>query len=195
MNLSLKHILTAFVALGVASVLYVLFSSMGGGGRYDSNGFETRGDMARFVFVSERPRFPGAAFSNDAGEPTKVDDFRGRLVLVNLWATWCAPCLVEMPALDRLQEKLGGDEFEVVAISLDKDANKAREWLDTNGIRHLSFYNDQTMKLHEDFGAAGLPTSYLIDPKGRLIGYLEGDAAWDADDAEALINFLKETRS
>ena len=133
---------------------------------------------------------------NDTQQIVQIDDFRGRVVLVNLWATWCAPCLVEMPALDRLQETLGGDDFEVVAISLDKNADKAREWLKTNEIDNLAFYTDERLTLHADFGAKGLPTSYLIDPKGRLIGYLEGDAAWDAADAETLIeHFINKAKN
>ncbi len=197
MTSPLKHILTGFVAIGVLALLYVLFSAMLSNpprAVSDTGGsFEAHGDMARFVIVSERPEFPSAPFSNDAGAPVRVADFSGKFILVNLWATWCPPCLVEMPALDRLQAKLGGDQFEVVAISLDKNAQKARDWLKTNGINNLAFYNDQTLKLHEDFGAAGLPTSYLIDANGRLVGYLEGDAAWDADDAETLIEHFIET--
>lgn len=185
----------AFVAFGVLSIVYIVFAAMMGPSPLSDEGFETQGDMARFVFVSEQPEFPGSAFVKESGEPTQISDFKGRVTLVNLWATWCAPCLTEMPSLDRLQKKLGSDRFEVVAISLDKDAQKARDWLNTNTIENLAFYNDPTMKLHEEFGAAGLPTSYLVDASGRLVGYLEGDAAWDADDAEALIEHIVDTRS
>ncbi len=196
MNLSLKHILTAFVAIGVLSMIYVLGAAMLTPSSVDSSGFETSGDMEKFVIVSERPDFSKAGFMNDTQQIVQIDDFRGRVVLVNLWATWCAPCLVEMPALDRLQETLGGDDFEVVAISLDKNADKAREWLKTNEIDNLAFYTDERLTLHADFGAKGLPTSYLIDPKGRLIGYLEGDAAWDAADAETLIeHFINKAKN
>ncbi len=196
MSLSLKHILTAFVAIGVLSMIYVLGAAMLTPSSVDSSGFETSGDMEKFVIVSERPDFSKAGFMNDTQQMVQIDDFRGRVVLVNLWATWCAPCLVEMPALDRLQETLGGDDFEVVAISLDKNADKAREWLKTNEIDNLAFYTDERLTLHADFGAKGLPTSYLIDPKGRLIGYLEGDAAWDAADAETLIeHFINKAKN
>ena len=196
MNSSLKHILTAFVAIGVLSMIYVLGAAMLTPSSVDRSGFETSGDMEKFVIVSERPDFPKAAFMNDAEQPVQIGDFRGRVVLVNLWATWCAPCLVEMPALNRLQERLGGEDFDVIAISLDKNADKARQWLKDNEINNLAFYSDQRLTLHDDFGAAGLPTSYLIDPKGRLIGYLEGDAAWDAADAESLIeHFVNQTKN
>ncbi len=192
MNSSLKHILTVFVAIGVLSLIYVIGAAMMGEPSNRNSGFVPGGDMARFVIVSERPEFPKVPFTNKLGSKVRVTDFGGQVILVNLWATWCGPCLVEMPALDRLQEALGGSRFKVVAISLDRDPDKARDWMETNGIRNLDFFNDQTLKLHEDFGAAGLPTSYLIDPKGRLIGYLEGDAAWDADDAQILIEHFIE---
>ena len=195
MSLSLKHILTAFVAIGVLSMIYVLGAAMLTPSHVDTSGLETSGDMEKFVIVSELRDFPKANFMNDAQQTVSIGDFNGRVVLVNLWATWCAPCLVEMPALNRLQESLGGDDFEVVAISLDKNADKAREWLKNNEINSLAFYSDQRQTLHADFGANGLPTSYLVDPTGRLIGYLEGDAAWDADDAETLIeHFINQAK-
>jgi thiol-disulfide isomerase/thioredoxin len=140
------------------------------------------------AFIRKAGDLPNAAFQNASGQPVTLENFRGRVVLLNLWATWCIPCRKEMPALDRLQVALGGADFEVVALSLDRGgAATSKKFLDTTGATKLALYVDPTAKLANEFKAIGLPTTILIGRDGREIGRLLGPAEWDADDAKALI--------
>ena len=123
---------------------------------------------------------------NDAdGRAHTLADFRGKLVLLNIWATWCEPCREEMPALDRLQVKLGGERFQVVALSVDQQGSAiARRFYAETGIKALPLYIDPTAKAAFTVDAAGLPVSLLIDRQGREIGRHLGAVKWD--DAEVV---------
>lgn len=137
----------------------------------------------------ERPLpAPDIRFTDAEGRTLDLSDFRGKVVLVNLWATWCVPCVKEMPALDRLQAALGGDGFEVVAISSDLHGLEAVEpFYAAHGLEHLAIYTDPRGSVARAFGAPGLPTSILLDARGREVGRLIGDAEWDSRAARALI--------
>ena len=114
--------------------------------------------------------------------------FRGRVVLVNFWATWCIPCLREMPTLNGLEKALGGPDFAVAAISIDRGgAATAAPWLEQNGIKDLALYLDPESRAAFAFRARELPVSVLIDRKGRVVGRMTGPAEWDAPEAQALI--------
>jgi len=131
---------------------------------------------------------PEIAFKDGDGNPLSLAAWRGRVVLVNLWATWCAPCRREMPALDRLQAKLGGDDFEVVAISVDRKGIAASsKFLDDAGAENLALYVDESFQVARDFRVPGLPVTILIDRQGREVGRLTGPAEWDSEDALSLI--------
>ncbi len=133
---------------------------------------------------------PQASFSDAAGRELTLADFKGRVVLLNFWATWCAPCVREMPTLDRVQGKLSGQGLSVVAVSEDRGGLEAvGPFLKQLGLRHLEIYLDPRGTLAREFGLAGLPTTLLIDAEGRLVGGLEGPAEWDSDDALALIRY------
>ena len=136
---------------------------------------------------------PEAAMTDGDGNPVTLQDFAGQVVLLNFWATWCAPCVREMPSLDRLQAALGPEGLAVVAVSEDRAGLKAVEpfFLET-GLEHLEIYLDPKGKFWREFGVRGLPTTYLIDRQGRLIGAMEGPAEWDEEDAVALIRFYLE---
>jgi thiol-disulfide isomerase/thioredoxin len=150
-----------------------------------------RGEVAALTLSQNPQRLPDLAFFGDGGKPIKLSDFRGRTVLLNLWATWCVPCRKEMPALDQLARQTG-DKFEVVAINLDtRDREKPKRFLAEIGVSKLAYYEDpsggvfQTLK---SIGRApGLPTSILIDGAGCEIGYLAGPAEWASADALALV--------
>lgn len=151
-----------------------------------------RGEVAGVV-VPDSPRpVPQLAFKNAEGQDVTLADFKGRTVLLNLWATWCAPCRHEMPALNSLQAELGGEDFEVVAVSIDtQEPQKARDFLEELKIADLGFYADASARIFQELKmvgrAVGLPTTLLIDAEGCEIGYLPGPADWAADDAKALI--------
>lgn len=149
-----------------------------------------RGNIGAFV-VHPSPRTPPAlTFSELDGTPRTLADFRGRIVLVNFWATWCAPCIEEMPALDRLQETLGGQDFTVLALSTDRQGRSLVEpFLGKLGLRKLSTHLDPKGEAMRALGIRGLPTTILFDREGREVGRLEGAAAWDSPEAGALIRF------
>lgn len=148
------------------------------------------GDMAKFVPATDRRPVPEIAFIDADGRRVGFEDFAGKIVLVNLWATWCAPCVKEMPALDRLQAALGGDDFEVVAISVDRGGRKVVDpFFADLGLSDLSIYLDPQGLTMRGLKPRGLPTSILVGRDGVELGRLEGDAEWDAEEAEALIKY------
>ena len=150
------------------------------------------GEVAALTMASAPLRLPDLAFEDADGKPRKLSDWRGRTVLVNLWATWCVPCRKEMPALDRLQAKLGGKNFDVVAINIDtRDPEKPRSFLKEANLNRIGYFSDQKAKVFQDLKAAGralgMPTSVLVDGQGCEIGTIAGPAEWDSDDAVKLI--------
>jgi thiol-disulfide isomerase/thioredoxin len=148
----------------------------------------SQGHMAAFVFKKEPETLPDVRFQDANGAEKTLADWRGKVVLVNLWATWCAPCRKEMPALDRLQRELGSSKFEVVAISVDRTGLAgARKFLDETNVQNLALYADPTTKLSSALKAVGLPITLLLDTEGREIGRLVGPAEWDSEDAKRLI--------
>lgn len=146
-------------------------------------------EMAAFVKRANPEALPAFTFQGKDGKALTIADFKGKTILLNLWATWCAPCRHEMPALDRLQAAMGSDKFEVVALSLDKDGvDKAQKFLGEIKVSHLNFYIDPTGKEGFNLKPVGLPTTLLIDAEGREIGRLAGPAEWDSEAAKALIS-------
>jgi thiol-disulfide isomerase/thioredoxin len=146
------------------------------------------GAMKNFTF-SDPPKPPvDGEFRTLDDKPASFADFRGKFTLVNLWATWCVPCRKEMPGLDKLAEKLGGEKFQVVVLALDRAGlNKVKAFLDDVGVKHAKPYIDPTTRLGRALGAFGMPTTILLDPDGREIGRLIGEAEWDTPDAIKLI--------
>jgi thiol-disulfide isomerase/thioredoxin len=151
-----------------------------------------RGEVAAVNVAKSPLKLPNLAFADAAGKPVRLADFRGRTVLLNLWATWCVPCRKEMPALDALQGKLGGPGFEVVAVNIDtRDADKPKRFLNEIGVDKLAYYADPSAKTFQDLKAIGrafgMPTTLLIDPRGCEIASVAGPAEWASDDAVRLI--------
>jgi thiol-disulfide isomerase/thioredoxin len=150
------------------------------------------GEVAALTMATTPLRLPDLAFEDADGKPRKLSDWRGRTVLVNLWATWCVPCRKEMPALEALQTQLGGTDFEVVAINIDtRDTEKPKNFLKDANLTRLGFYNDQKAKVFQDLKgvgrALGMPTSVLVDGQGCEIATIAGPAEWASDDAVKLI--------
>jgi thiol-disulfide isomerase/thioredoxin len=148
----------------------------------------SQGQMAAFVFRQQPESLPEVTFQDANGRARTLADWRGKVVLLNLWATWCLPCRKEMPALDRLQSELASDSFAVVAVSIDRSGLPgARKFLEQAGVARLALYADATARMASTLRAAGLPASLLLDREGREIGRLLGPAAWDSEDAKRLI--------
>ncbi|MNN52781.1 Thiol:disulfide interchange protein TlpA [compost metagenome] len=132
-------------------------------------------------------------FVDAGGEMRSLADFRGKVLLLNLWATWCVPCRKEMPTLDRLQAQLGGPDFQVVALSLDQGGPEVvRNFYREIGIQHLQIYLDEQMQAIQTFGAFGLPATLLLDRQGREIGRKLGGAEWDSPE---VVQYLREVIS
>lgn len=129
-------------------------------------------------------------FEGGQGRPRSLAEFRGKVVLLNIWATWCGPCRREMPSLDRLQGLLGGSDFEVVALSIDRAGVEVvvRKFYADVGIRNLSIYIDSSGKATRELATVGVPATLLIDRDGRELGRLVGPAEWDEPD---IVQFLK----
>ena len=146
------------------------------------------GALAALLVKKERVAPTGIAFQSADGKPLKLEDWKGRVVLVNLWATWCGPCRKEMPALNELQKQMGSKDFEVVAISVDlKGAEASAAFLKETGADRLALYLDPEVTLLNLFQAPGLPVSILIDRQGREAARLVGPAEWASPEAIALI--------
>jgi thiol-disulfide isomerase/thioredoxin len=151
-----------------------------------------RGEVAALAVASNPIRVPDLTFQDAAGATKTLADWRGRTVLFNLWATWCVPCRKEMPALDALQARLGGDAFQVVAVNIDtRNLEKPKAWLKEVGIERLGYFADPSAKVFQDLKAAGkafgMPTTLLIDPLGCEIATLAGPAEWASEDAVKLL--------
>ena len=150
------------------------------------------GEVAALTMATAPLRLPDLAFEDADGKPRKLSEWRGRTVLVNLWATWCVPCRKEMPALDSLQTKLGGRDFEVVAVNIDtRDPEKPKNFLKDANLTRLDYFSDQKAKVFQDLKAVGralgMPTSVLVDGAGCEIATIAGPAEWASDDAVKLI--------
>lgn len=142
-----------------------------------------------FVSHEELKPVPKITVEDEQGRARSLADLQGKVVLLNIWATWCGPCRREMPSLDRLQATLGGSEFEVVALSIDRTGVEAvRKFYTDVGIRNLAIHIDRSGSAARDLGAIGVPATILIDRQGREIGRLMGPAEWDEP---GIVEFLK----
>jgi thiol-disulfide isomerase/thioredoxin len=149
------------------------------------------GTVASFRTLDPPREPPYFQFSDAGGRTFTLADFRGKVLLLNLWATWCAPCIREMPALDRLQAKVGKEDFLVVPISLDREGRPIVEaFYQRFGLRHLDMYLDPGRSIGTAFPIDVLPANFLVDREGRVTGYLRSYVDWEAPEAEAMIRRL-----
>ncbi len=139
-----------------------------------------RTKLGEFVPSSQPFTAPAISLADTNGHSVELSELRGKLVLVNLWATWCEPCLREMPSLERLQSRLG-ERIAVLAVSEDRGGNKSVEpFIAKLGLKSVKIYIDPKSEVGHAFGARGLPTSFLIDREGKVLGRVEGAAEWDS---------------
>jgi thiol-disulfide isomerase/thioredoxin len=142
-----------------------------------------------FVLHQVPQPLPALPFADGDGKTLDLDAFRGKVVLLNIWATWCGPCRKEMPTLDRLQAGLGGPDFQVVALSIDRAGpDPVRKFYGEIGIRNLALYIDSSGRAATTLNAFGLPATLLIDRRGRELGRLIGPAEWDTPE---MIDFIR----
>lgn len=146
------------------------------------------GDLARLQVHAAPEALPATGFVDANGAAKDLGAYRGKHVLLNFWALWCAPCVKEMPALERLDAALGGPKFEVVTVATGRNNPDAVDvFFKDKGLTHLPKYFDPRMQMARELGALGLPVSVLIDPEGREVARLMGDLEWDSAEAQAFI--------
>lgn len=165
----------------------------------DGNGPASAGDPPpfhgqgrQFTLLEPVEPAPLQPIATGSGGVTNLKDYRGKVVLLNFWASWCAPCLEELPSLDALEQDMGGPDFAVLPLNIDRGGREvARPFLDRAGVETLGLFTDPQRTNFYAFGMSNhpMPTTFLIDREGRLIGYLEGPAEWDSDEAKALIRY------
>lgn len=145
-----------------------------------------------FVYYDEARVLENYKFNTAFDKETSLDDLKGQWVVLNFWATWCPPCLVEMPSLQAMQDNFKGQGVKVVAVSLDRNMNgkKLREFMSKHQFGPIANYYDPTGKLLHQLGLRGLPSTYILAPDGRAIGLFEGDADWTSEDVTAFIASL-----
>ncbi len=187
------------VTVGVAAALYGTVAAPGNSSvcraaqaRVAAMTPHATGAVAAVMVSPDPAPLPNLSFRKADGTPTDLAAFRGRTLLVNLWATWCAPCKEEMPALNNLQAALGGPDFEVVAINIDtRNLDKPKAWLKEAGIDALAAYADPSAKVFQQLKGAskaqGMPTTLLVDGEGCELGLLHGPADWASPEAKALV--------
>lgn len=148
------------------------------------------GTLKKLIFVSEPVAASDGVFVDFDGNEHRLSDWRGKYVLVNFWATWCAPCRAEMPALDALQGEFGGDMFEVVTIAIRSQKPGMERFFEQTEVTNLPLFLDEAQNLSRDMGVLGLPITVLLDPEGQEIARVRGDAEWYSDSARAIVSAL-----
>ena len=147
-----------------------------------------KGTLEKFQLAKPPKALPDLAFNDADDKPMKLGDYKGKTVLLNFWATWCAPCVKEMPSLDKLQAEMGKDKFVVLPLSLDGPTkSKVAPFYQDKKLANLGVYFDKGRKAMQSLDISILPTSILVDAQGREIGRLEGEADWDKPEALALM--------
>ena len=196
MNRSLVYVALAIIVFGFVAVALTQTGKdspdTGTGPVADAKSLIT-GQVANFTLYEQAKPTLEVEFLDAAEQPRSFVDFQGKVVLVNFWATWCAPCIREMPALARLEAELGGDDFRVVAISIDRKGMPAvNRFYKKHKIEGLEPFVDTKNAVLRKLRVLGLPTTVLIDRRGNEIGRLVGGAEWDSPEAIRLIrHFIK----
>jgi len=151
-----------------------------------------KGEVAAMNISRKPEKLLDFAFNDPEGKPVSLSSFKGKTVLLNVWATWCVPCRAEMPELDKLQGELGSDKFQVVTVNIDTSRpERPKKFFEDAGVKALTLYTDPKANIFYELKQAGkalgLPVTMLIDPEGCQVGLMNGPAAWHSADAKALV--------
>lgn len=146
--------------------------------------------LKKLTVLDAPPAQPSMVFKDADGEPMRLTAYRGQIVLVNVWATWCPPCVAEMPSLNALQETKGSEDFQVITISLDRTSLEAQAWLDKKNLTALNSWHDSSYQLNSAAALPGLPTSILYDRAGNEVARVPGEVDWASKEAANLIDYL-----
>jgi len=172
----------------VLAMAFIAICSISAGPGEADDGPPLAGAMENFVLAEQKQAAANIKFKDAEGKVRHMAEWQGKVVLLNFWATWCAPCRREMPALDALQTGIGSEKFEVITLSSDrKGLDVVKSFFEKIGIQHLKIYIDPTLKAQRAFRVIGLPTTVLIDRNGVVVGRMAGPAEWNNEDAQALI--------
>ncbi|MEL6647631.1 MAG: TlpA disulfide reductase family protein [Pseudomonadota bacterium] len=149
------------------------------------------GDMKKLVFHEDPQDVSATAFETADGSSGSLADYDGKIVVLNFWATWCAPCRHEMPMLSELQTELGGESFEVVTIATGRNPPQAmKAFFAEIGVDNLPLHRDPRSKIAREMGVLGLPVTMVLDQNGQEIARLVGDADWSSDAAKDIVRTL-----
>ncbi|MEP3889512.1 MAG: TlpA disulfide reductase family protein [Hellea sp.] len=148
--------------------------------------------LKKLTALEAPPVQPKMTFKLPDGAEMTLSNYKGKTILVNIWATWCAPCIAEMPMLDQLQAEKGSSKFEVVTISLDRTAQEAESWFEKNNIKNLPLWHDSTYGVSGKLELPGVPTSIFYNGQGREIARVLGEVDWTSPEALALVDYLTE---
>jgi thiol-disulfide isomerase/thioredoxin len=181
-------------ARGAAAVVYMALAAMANpAAAEDWSAAEALrdGDMKKLVFLADPVPLPEVGLVDEAERPVTLSDYRGSWVVLNFWATWCAPCRVEMPTLANLQTRMEGTGVQVVTVATGRNSVEGiRRFFDEIAVTTLPQYRDPKQALARQMGILGLPITVIVDPEGREVARLRGDAHWDSDSAVAILTAL-----
>ena len=187
---SVANAIRLMLIVGVLAVLMVIVQSCS----QPKTGLDlfAKDSLKKLTSLENSPAQPSMVFKDPDGTKMRLSDYKGKVILVNIWATWCAPCIAEMPMLDELQAKKSSAIFEVVTISLDRTPEEAAKWFKENGIKNLPLWHDSTYGVSGKLALPGLPTSIFYNSGGREIARIPGEVDWTSEEALALVDYLTE---
>ncbi|MBL4871692.1 MAG: TlpA family protein disulfide reductase [Robiginitomaculum sp.] len=149
-----------------------------------------KGGLKKLIVLDDAPSQPTLTFSAHNNQRANLQDFRGRVVILNVWATWCAPCIAEIPSLDQLQREYSAQGLKVVAVSMDRHRVEAESFYKTINVQNLDLYHDSTLSMAADVGVQGLPISIFYDKQGREIARVPGEINWQSEDVKAFLSHI-----
>ncbi len=185
---SLGNAIRAFLLIGLFGVLFVGVQSC----QAPASGLDRYavGSLKKLTAREAPPALPLSSFDAADGRKMNLTDYKGKIVVLNVWATWCAPCIKEMPSLDRLQALRGGGDLQVITISIDRTKFEPAKFFADNGIKNLDPWHDGSFGIPGNLQLRGYPTTVIYNADGREVAVLEGEAEWDSEEALALLDYL-----